>query len=191
MVNLGMRVIPALAAALCLLVTNPAVADDDEAFLKNIIITNTRDNLIAYFDVEGAFTRDIRQAILNGVPTSFSFLVTIYKKRNAGFNKKISDLTLTSTIKYNRLKEEFTISRPWKTDQVTVTKSFEKAQSLMSEIDNLPVVPLDRLTKGDDYQIRFKAELDPVTLPLYLHYILFFVSFWDFETDWHTIDFTY
>ena len=36
-----------------------------------------------------------------------------------------------------------------------------------------------------------KAELEKVRLPLYLHYVLFFVSLWDFETDWFTIDFIY
>jgi hypothetical protein len=28
-------------------------------------------------------------------------------------------------------------------------------------------------------------------LPFYLHYVLFFLSFWDFETDWYTVDFIY
>ncbi|NQT10914.1 MAG: DUF4390 domain-containing protein, partial [Desulfobacteraceae bacterium] len=41
------------------------------------------------------------------------------------------------------------------------------------------------------YQIRAKAELGKLTLPFYLHYILFFVSLWDVETDWYTIDFIY
>jgi len=36
-----------------------------------------------------------------------------------------------------------------------------------------------------------KAELNKLTLPFHLHYVLFFVSLWDFETDWYTIDFVY
>ncbi|WP_353806870.1 DUF4390 domain-containing protein [Desulfobacter sp.] len=39
--------------------------------------------------------------------------------------------------------------------------------------------------------MRIKAELEKVTLPLWLHYIFFFVSYWDFETDWYVINFTY
>jgi len=39
--------------------------------------------------------------------------------------------------------------------------------------------------------LRVKAELEKVRLPLYLHYVLFFVSLWDFETDWYTVDFIY
>jgi len=72
-----------------------------------------------------------------------------------------------------------------------ITKSFDEAKTWMTEIDNLKVVPLNRLIKGDKYHIRIKAELEKVTLPLWLHYIFFFVSYWDFETDWYVINFTY
>ena len=66
-----------------------------------------------------------------------------------------------------------------------------EAEKLMTEIDSLKVLPLDRLVTGSRYQIRTKAQLSKVRLPLYLHYILFFVALWDFETDWYTIDFIY
>jgi len=72
-----------------------------------------------------------------------------------------------------------------------VANSFPHAQKLMAAVDNLKVVSLDNLIKGQQYQIRAKAELNKLTLPLYLHYVLFFVSLWDFETDWYTIDFIY
>jgi hypothetical protein len=55
----------------------------------------------------------------------------------------------------------------------------------------LSIVPLAQLQKGQQYQVRAKAKLSKLTLPFYLHYVLFFVSLWDFETDWYTIDFIY
>jgi len=30
-----------------------------------------------------------------------------------------------------------------------------------------------------------------VTLPFFLNYIFFFISLWDFETSWHSIDLVY
>ncbi len=68
-----------------------------------------------------------------------------------------------------------------------VTKSFEEAQELMTQVDGLKIVPLAKIKKGGKYQIRAKAELSKLTLPFYLHY----VSLKDIETDWHTIDFIY
>ena len=106
-------------------------------------------------------------------------------------DRKISDIQIKSTLKYNSLKEEFSVLRPWKNEKPVITPSFETAKSLMTEMDNLTIIPLKQLVKGDKYQLRIKAKLDKVTLPLSLHYVFFFVSFWDFETNWYLINFTY
>jgi hypothetical protein len=72
-----------------------------------------------------------------------------------------------------------------------VFKDFAAAKKAMAEVKGLKVAPLQRLIKGNKYQLRVKAELQKVRLPLNLHYVLFFLSLWDFETDWYTVDFTY
>lgn len=167
------------------------VAAGQGASLKNIIITNTRDDLIVYLKVQGAFTEKIKKVILSGVPTTFSFFITLYRVRDLWFDKKIADLKLNHTIKYDSLKKEFTVIRPWMHDKPVVVKSFRKAQKLMADIDSLKVVSLNMLQKGTHYQLRAKAELSRRRLPFYLHYVLFFVSLWNFETDWYTIDFIY
>jgi hypothetical protein len=169
-------------------VQNLAFAQD--ARLTNIIVTNTRDDFIIYLNVEGAFTDKMKKAILSGVTTTFSFFVTLHKVRNLWFDKNLADIKTTHTIKYNNLKKEFTVILSESSESV-VTQSFGEAQKLMGEIDSLKVVPLSMLEKGSPYQIRAKAELDKVTLPYYLHYVLFFVSLWDFKTDWYAIYFIY
>jgi len=171
------------------LFTSPCFAQ--EARLVNINISNTRDDLLIYFSVEGAFREKSKNAILSGAPATFSFYVTLYKVRNFWMDKNIADIKVTHTVKYDSMKKEFTVQRPWKNSNPVITKSFEEARKLMSKIDSLKVIPLSGLDKGSRYQIRAKAEVSKITLPLYLHYILFFVSLWDFETDWYTIDFIY
>ena len=61
----------------------------------------------------------------------------------------------------------------------------------MSDVVALRVTSIDRLREGDDYQLKVMAELDKIRLPFNLHYVLFFLSLWDFETGWHAIDFRY
>ncbi len=162
-----------------------------EAGLTDIIVNNTRDHLLLYLKVTGAFTEEMKEGVLSGVPTTFSFFIDLYRVRDFWFNKKVSDLTVTHTIKYNNLKKEFIVQRSWESNQPLATTSFEEAQTLMTEIDSLRIVELNRLEKGKQYRIKAKAELSELTLPFYLHYVLFFVSLWDFETDWYTIDFIY
>ena len=175
--------------ALVWLTNSWAFAQD--AQLTNIIVTNTRDDFLIYLNVEGAFRDNMKKAIFSGVPTTFSFFVTLYKDRKMWFDKEIADLKLTHTVKYDNLKKEFTVRRSWENSKPVVAQSFDEAQKLMTEINGLKVLPLNKLEKGRQYQLRAKAELSKLTLPLYLHYVLFFVSLWDFETDWYTIDFIY
>jgi hypothetical protein len=83
------------------------------------------------------------------------------------------------------------VKRSWEDNKAITTDSFEKAKSLMAEIKSFRLTGLDPLEKGHRYQVRAKAELDKVTLPFNLHYILFFTALWDFETSWHSFEFKY
>ncbi len=163
----------------------------DKIVLENIRLANTRDDLLTYFTVKGAFTPKITQAVQEGIPTTFSFYVSIYKIKNFWKDQKIAGIEFSSTIVYNSLKKEYTVTRPWKDPKPSSTKSFEEARSWMTDIDNVQLVPLQKLIKGKKYQIRLQAEMDRTILPFYLHNVFFFLSFWDVKTDWYLINFTY
>ena len=169
----------------------PSLGLSQDAILTNITVSNTRDDLLLYLNLEGSFREELQKAILSGVPSSFSFFVKLNKVRNFWLDQEIADIEVTHTIKYDNLKKEFTVTRSWKADNPENTKSFTEAKKWMNEINSLKIIPLDRLEKDAHYQLRVKAEVSKKTLPLYLHYILFFVSLWDFETDWYAIDFIY
>ena len=58
----------ALFLLFCLLVQFPSPLQAAEATLSEIIVTNTQDDLLVFFDIEGSFTREMEEAILNGIP---------------------------------------------------------------------------------------------------------------------------
>jgi hypothetical protein len=182
-----------LTALICagLLLTMPVQIYAQDAKLANIIVTNTRDNLLLYLTAKDAFPSEIENAIHSGVPTTFSFYIKLHRVRGLWIDEKITDITLTHTLKYNSLKKEYIVTRSWEGERLLTVESLEAAKNLMTEVDSLVIVPLKQLEKGQQYQISAKAELSKMTLPFYLHYILFFVSFWDVETDWYTINFIY
>ncbi|MEA3230746.1 MAG: DUF4390 domain-containing protein, partial [Thermodesulfobacteriota bacterium] len=121
-----------LVIFLGLFCSTPALAT--EAKLTDIIVTNTRDDLLVYLKVEGAFPPKMKEAILSGVPTTFSFFVSLYRSRSFWFDKKITDLTITHSIKFNRLKNEFMINRSWENTPPIVVNSFPRAQKLMTAV---------------------------------------------------------
>jgi hypothetical protein len=177
---------------LCLMfVLQPPAFGATDAILKHIVVTNTRDDLLLYLSADGAFREKMKTAILSGVPASFSFFITLNIVHNFWPDKTIADLKVTHTIKYDSLKKEFRVTRSWENGDTQVTTSFDEAQRWMTEIASLKISPLSALEKGRQYQMRAKAKLSKLTLPFYLHYVLFFVALWDFETDWYTVDFTY
>jgi hypothetical protein len=178
-----------LILGLLLIASQAGYAQD--ATLTNITVSNTQNDLLLFLNLEGAFREEMKQAILSGAPSTFSFFAKLNRVRSLWFDKDIADLEVTHTIVYDNLKKEFTITRSWKDNNPEVTKSFDEAKKWMTEVDSLKIIPLNRLEKGEQYQLRVKAEVSKKTLPLYLHYILFFVSLWDFETDWYTIDFSF
>ncbi len=181
---------------ICILATLMLLAGQGAAFaqetsLANITVSNTRDDLLLYLTLEGAFSEKLKKEILSGVPAAFSFLAQLNSVRNMWIDKTIADITVTHVIKYDNLKKEFIVRRSWRNNEPEMTKSFAEAQKWMTEVNSLKIIPLGKLEKGQQYQLRTKAEVSKQTLPYYLHYVLFFVSFWDIETDWYTIDFIY
>lgn len=178
-----------LFSLLLLLGSGPAWGK--QAQIGDIIVTNNQDHLLLYFYTKGCFTPDMNKAIQNGIPTTFTFLVELYKPRSLWPNKRLASLKLHHTIKYDSLREEFSVTLSERGNQTFVIKEFGKAQEMMADVSNLQLIPLQALEKNNQYQLRIKAELNKVRLPLYLHYVLFFVSLWDFETDWYVVDFIY
>jgi len=162
-----------------------------KARLTDIVVTNTRDNLIVYFSVADCFTDDMQKAINNGVSTTFTFFVKLWEVRDWWWDRDIADLKVSHEIRYDSLKKIYELRLSASGDKVVAVKDFEEAKRLMSEIVGLKVTELRNLQKGSRYQISMMAELDKIRLPFYFHYVFFFLSLWDFETDWYTVDFRY
>lgn len=178
-------------AALLLVLVLAAALGAKQAQIADIIVTNNQDFLLVYFYTKGCFTPEMNKAIMSGIPTTFTFFLELYKPRSYWPNKKLAALTLNHTIKYDSLREEFQVTLSERGNQTFILKDFAKAQEMMADVSNIQLVPLRQLERNNQYQLRIKAELSKVTLPLSLHYVLFFVSLWDFETDWYIVEFIY
>ena len=167
----------------------PALAE--KAYLSDLVVTNTRDDLLVYFSVNDCFTPEMNTAIESGLNTTFTFFVKLYEKRDLWWDIKITDLELSHSIKYDNLRKIYEVRLSEQGNKTSTVKDFEEAKRLMSDVVAVKVTSLNNLRKGGHYQLQMMAELDKITLPFYLHYVLFFLSLWDFETDWHAIDFRY
>jgi hypothetical protein len=177
--------------ALLVVLSLTTVLGAKQAQITDIIVTNNQDYLLVYFYTKGCFTPEMNKAIMSGIPTTFTFFLELYKPRSFWPNKKLVALKLNHTIKYDTLREEFQVTLSERGNQTFILKDFAKAQEMMADVSNIQLIPLKQMERNNQYQLRIKAELNKVTLPLYLHYVLFFISLWDFETDWYLVEFIY
>ncbi|MEE4357347.1 MAG: DUF4390 domain-containing protein [Desulfococcaceae bacterium] len=161
------------------------------ARLADMFITNSQGNLLVYLKVKNAFSRQIQQTVFSGVPTTFSFFIRVEQKRSLWTDKELAEAVLTHTIKYDNLKKEFSIRRSWEKGRNRIVRSPEEAERLMSDVEGYPILPMDKLEKGADYEIQAMAKLSKISLPFYLRYLPVTPSIARFETEWYTIAFEY
>jgi len=160
-----------------------SAAQGVEALIEGLQIERENGTVMVNFSVKNCFNTKMEEAIKAGVPTTFNFFVTLYKTRALIWDKKIASRKFRHRVIYDNLKQDFRIWLQEKEKELRVA-DWEEAKRSMQLVEGFPLVKGQKLEKGI-YELAVKAELDPVKLPLRLEGILFFVSLWDFETDWY------
>jgi hypothetical protein len=105
-------------------------------------------------------------------------------------DRKVTRVTIKHTIKYDNVKKLFYVYFDGDKEP-TSFQDFEGAKRVMADLNGIPVAQLKTLKRNESYYVRIKAKLDKVRLPLHMEYVFFFVSLWDFETDWYREGFFY
>jgi len=161
------------------------------ATIDELIVTNSSTDLLLFLTVNNAFTKQMEEGIKNGIPVTFSFYVKLERKRNTWLNQELISLKFDHTLSYDTLKEEYSIVRTELAGQTFRTKSLAEAKKNMAQLNGLTIVPLKSLMPEAGYLLKVKARLAEKTLPLYFHHVIPFLSLWDFETAWYTVEFRY
>ncbi len=176
----------------CLLLTMSlslplAVEAKNKAEIVDVAVERGERNLEVSFRIENCFTPKMEEAIRSGVPTTFRIRIILEKPGSPFVRNHVVDFAIDHTIRYDRLKNAFRVQLPEHPEKELATSDFEEAKQFMSCVRELPIIPLWKLDRDETYGLRFKAELSKVRLPFFLKYIFFFVSMWDFETEWHKV----
>lgn len=176
---------------ICLFFSPAYVAADSnskKATLDDITITTTRDKLFVYFTVKDCFRDDIIQAIHNGVTATFEFTIEIREFRPFAFDELVKEIIFTHSVKYDTVRKVYDVVLAEKSNEVKTVTDFGTVKHLMSRVEAVEVAEMGIFDKDLKYKLNMRAKLDKIELPMYLHYILFFVSLWDFKTDWYSFD---
>jgi hypothetical protein len=164
--------------------TLPSPAFCQKASIKDVRVKGANGVWKVSFVVENCFTAKMEEAVQSGIETAFTFYLQLYQKRSWWKDRKVASVHFRHTIQYDPIRTEYRVTLE-ENGSTSVTSDFEKAKGLMAKVEDVEIKPSSPLKPEAPTQLRIKAELDSVKLPLHLEYLLFFVSLWDFETDWH------
>jgi|WetSurMetagenome_2_1015567.scaffolds.fasta_scaffold97473_2 hypothetical protein len=162
----------------------------ENAGIRDLFVSNNANHVLIYARLTNCFTKEIEEAILAGVPTTFTILLDLYQERSYWMDKRLVRMTISHTIKYDNVKKLFLVSIHGERE-ATAFPDFESAKRVMADLNGVPIAQLKTLKRNEYHYVQIKAKLDKVRLPLHLEYVFFFVSLWDFETDWYRERFFY
>lgn len=181
-----------LPVLLLLFTPAPGTAQEDtKANIADIIITTSKTHLLLFCAIKNSFTPAMAEGVRNGIPITFDFYIELEKVNNNWPDTTLAEQTVRHTLNYDPLREEYRVLLPEKGNKTVTTQSIDKAMEYMSELNGLKIIERDQLIPDSPYAVHVKAKMAEKTLPLNMHYIIPFISLWDFETDWRVIEFRY
>jgi hypothetical protein len=161
----------------------PLPAFCQKASIKDIRVKRADGVWKVSFDVENCFTEKMEEAIQSGIATTFTFYINLYQKRSWWKDRNLASVEFRHTVQYHPIQKVYQIKLGEDRSSLAAS-SLEEAKKLMSKVKEVKILSSSPFEPGVPAYFRIKAELDPVRLPLHLEYLFFFVSLWDFETDW-------
>jgi hypothetical protein len=171
------------AVAFLLLLIFPFPAFCQKASIKDVNVKGANGIWKLSFDVQDCFTEKMQEAIQSGIRTTFTFYIQLYQKRTWWKDWKVASVEFRHTVQYNPIQKVYQVVLEENSSSLAIS-GLEEAKRLMSKVNELEIRSSFYLEPKVPTYFRIKAELDPVRLPLHLEYLFFFVSLWDFETDW-------
>jgi hypothetical protein len=170
-------------------------------------------------DLEDAFSDDVEEALLSGMPVTFSYSVNLYRSRSLIWDKGERSVNIHKIVKYDSFTKEFNaleiisddppdpdefereLSDIKESNRNTLfskkpvvlnhrnarylsLKNLIAVQGWMGNLRNIEVGKIIEFKRDSKYYAEVKAELASNMFASAVNYILFFVSFLEFETDW-------
>lgn len=176
---------------LCVIPATATAKPERAATIRDLTATTSESHLIVFGTLENSFTSEMIEILHSGIPLRFSFFIELFKTAKNWPDEQIAAINFQHTMIFDTLKENYRVSLEEDNNKVLTFRSLFEAQKVVNEINGAKVVELNQLIPENSYKLRIRAELYQKTLPLSLHNILPFLSWWDIETDWHTIEMKY
>ncbi|MBW1679430.1 MAG: DUF4390 domain-containing protein [Deltaproteobacteria bacterium] len=172
----------------------PSLLFAKDTVIHNILISNSYTHLHIQLQLANCFNKKMEEATKTGIPITFKYYINLYQHRSLWNDKLLTATTLSKTIKYDNLKKEYTVTTKnskKNSASSSVLPTLYEAKKIMINVKILSFYPMCKLERNRTYYFKIKAESKGVEPPRYIHYLLFFFKWMNFETDWFVEKFKY
>ncbi len=156
--------------------------------LTEVTVANSETHLLLFGMLKNGFTDLMIQGLHSGIPIHFTFDIKLEpeeKKRHELLNIKTSHI-----IQYDTLKDTYQVEIEESGKRLFTFPTLAEAKKAATELNGMKIIKLEQLQSNISYTIKVRAKLYKRVLPLGLHKILPFMSWWDVKTKWKDVTFT-
>lgn len=206
-----------IVIAISVLLSGSSIASEPQVI--NVKVKKNLGRVLISADLEDAFSEDVEEAILSGMPVTFSYTVNLYRSRSLMWDKEERSVRIHKIVKYDSFSKEFSALELISDDppdpadferelaaikennrntlfskkplvlnsrntRYLSLKNLVAVQVWMGNLRNIEVGKVVEFKRSGKYYAEVKAELASNIFASAVNYILFFVSFLEFETDW-------
>lgn len=159
--------------------------------IDEIIVTTSDTHLLLFCELRNSLTEEMIEGLHSGIPVKFSFFVSLERNESNWPDEELIAMDFYHTLSYDTLKEQYVIDTEETSKKKFVNNNLDQAIKVLNEVNGLKIIEISKLRPDSSYRLQVKADLYKKTLPMSLHNIIPFISWWDLSTDWHTVEFTY
>lgn len=162
---------------------------ENQPTLTELVLTASDTHILLFATVKQVFTDEMIDGLRSGVPIKFSFFVELTRKRPGGKDPLLTDLRFQHTMTFDTLKELYRVELEETNRKILTFASMQEAEDTLNDINGLKVIELAKLDPKTTYNLRVRADVYQKSLPQSLKLVAPFLSLWDKETEWQSIEF--
>jgi hypothetical protein len=142
-----------------------AVLVPSVAFAQSIRVTPlARDGqVLVSFELDGAFTEEVRAAIQSGLPTSFTYDVELRRAVPLWVDRLINSARVTATVRYDNLTRRYqvVVTHDGRVADTQMTDDEAVVYPAVTQFQRLPLFSTRPLEANAEYYIRVRVETRP------------------------------
>jgi hypothetical protein len=171
-------VIRAFSAALCLLLAQNSSAAEGEPRIESLSGTAARGSVSVRFALTGAFANDqMVQALESGLPTSFTYVIEIFRDRPRWFDESVDRSRLEVICTFNSLTREYLLN--YRRDRRLVrSETFTDLATLERRMTTIDEPNLFDIGGRKPYKLKVRVKAD-----LMRGWLLYVIP-WQMSTRW-------